>query len=372
MRRKVNSQFPTSLAPIINYTQSKMSSKAVVCSLLATALVLLIVLSKNSKPDDHRKHDALSRRLGSPIFDPIVAKGHRKAEENTSRDTKAAAAAAASSSYINAAKEDMKYYDEDGTLNLRLRLMVLFPVLDVAPQDGMVDSKELEAWLTQQAVDRLDYRTRRELELRDKDGDASISFYEYLPQFTKEDIERNDTRYGEAGWWMEQFNDSDVDRNGNLNLYEFRDFLHPEDSRNERIQRRLLREKLRQMDKDNDQRLNLLEFEVGAYNDYKFYLDYESGSAANISSAAAVFDKLDVDHDKLLRVEELKPLFKYLKPGELVYAKYYTNYLIQEADENRDGKLTLDEMLNHEHIFYNTVYDNGKHENEYYSYHDEL
>ena len=54
----------------------------------------------------------------------------------------------------------------------------------------------------------------------------------------------------------------------------------------------------RQMDKDNDQRLNLLEFEVGAYNDYKFYLDYESGSAANISSAAAVFDKLDVDHDK--------------------------------------------------------------------------
>ena len=37
--------------------------------------------------------------------------------------------------------------------------------------------------------------------------------------------ERNDTRYGEAGWWMEQFNDSDVDRNGNLNLYEFREYV---------------------------------------------------------------------------------------------------------------------------------------------------
>lgn len=66
--------------------------------------------------------------------------------------------------------------------------MVLFPVLDVAPQDGMLNAQELEAWLTQQAVDRLHYRTRRELELRDKNGDGSISFFEYLPQFTKEDI----------------------------------------------------------------------------------------------------------------------------------------------------------------------------------------
>lgn len=348
-----------------------MSSKAVVCTLLATALVLLTVLPKNSKPD-HPKHDGLSRRFGSPIFDPIVARAQRKAEENASENTKAATAS--SSKYIDAADEDKKYYGDDGTLNLRLRLMVLFPLLDVAPQDGMLDSKELEAWLTQQAVDRLHYRTRRELDLRDKDGDGSISFYEYLPQFTKEDIERNDTRHGEAGWWMEQFTDADVDRNGNLNLYEFRDFLHPEDSRNECIQRRLLTEKLGRMDRDNDQKLNLLEFEVGAYNDYKFYLDYESVSTANIPSAADVFDKLDVDHDKLLRVEELKPLFKYLNPGELVYPKYYTNYLIQEADENRDGKLTLDEMLNHEHIFYNTLYDNGKYEeeDEYYSYHDEL
>ncbi|KAL3521666.1 hypothetical protein ACH5RR_019815 [Cinchona calisaya] len=346
-------------------------SKAVVCSMLATALVLIVLLPKNSKPN-HHKHEyplhGLSRRLGSSpiIFGPIVAKAHRNAEENASNnnnnDNKA--------SYPS--EEDKKYFNDDGTLNLRLRLMVLFPVLDVAPHDGMLDARELEAWLTQQAVDRLHYRTQRELELRDKDGDGSISFSEYLPQFTKEDIERNETKHGEAGWWMEQFRDADVDRNGTLNLYEFRDFLHPEDSRNESIQRRLLREKLRLMDKDNDQKLNLLEFEIGAYNNYKAYLEYESLENNNVPTAADVFDKLDVDQDKLLRVEELKPLFKYLSPGELVYAKYYTNYLIQEADENGDGKLTLDEMLNHEHIFYNAIYDNGRYEDEDYIFHDEL
>lgn len=29
-----------------------------------------------------------------------------------------------------------------------------------------------------------------------------------------------------------------------------------------------------------------------------------------------------------------------------------------QSDDNKDGKLTLQEMLNHEDIFYNTVYEN--------------
>lgn len=30
-----------------------------------------------------------------------------------------------------------------------------------------------------------------------------------------------------------------------------------------------------------------------------------------------------------------------------------------QSDDNKDGKLTLQEMLNHEDIFYNTVYENS-------------
>lgn len=53
----------------------------------------------------------------------------------------------------------------------------------------------------------------------------------------------------------------------------------------------------RTMDKDNDQKLNLLEFETGAYNNYKTYLEYESANM-EIPTSADVFDKLDVDQDK--------------------------------------------------------------------------
>lgn len=153
-------------------------SKAVVVA-TALALVLLIILPKHS--NRNHKHRSISRRFGSNfypiIFDPIVAKADRMKEQKASSKSKG-----------SKEQDHKKYYNNDGTLNIRLRLMVLFPFLDVDPHDGMVDSKELETWLMQQIVDRLHDRTRRELELRDKDGDRAVSFHEYLPQFTDEDL----------------------------------------------------------------------------------------------------------------------------------------------------------------------------------------
>ncbi|OIT02024.1 PREDICTED: calumenin-A [Nicotiana attenuata] len=343
-------------------------SKVVVISTIITAfvfLVILLIVQLKLNENAYYTPRGLSRRLGlktrDPIFDPLVAeleqrrqpKGNNKADQSSRRSHK---------------KEDDQYFDYDGKLKTSLRLMVLFPILDVAPKDGFIEYKELEAWNMQQAIDRLHYRTRRELEFRDNNGDGAISFSEYLPHFTNQDIEKNETGHGEAGWWMEQFRNADVDRNGTLNLYEFRDFLHPEESRNENIQRWLLREKIRQMDVNRDHKLNRLEFSNGAYNIYKTYLEYES-RGTNIPTPLEAFAKLDVDGDKFLREEELKPILHYLCPGELSYAKVYTTYLIREADDNQDGKLTLDEILNHESIFYSTIYDNGRNED---LSHDEL
>lgn len=45
-------------------------------------------------------------------------------------------------------------------------------------------------------------------------------------------------------------------------------------------------------------------------------------------------------------------------------------FFVIQADDNRDGNLTLDEMLNHEYIFYNTVYNDV--DDDDYDFHDEL
>lgn len=49
----------------------------------------------------------------------------------------------------------------------------------------------------------------------------------------------------------------------------------------------------------------------------------------------------------------------------------FSNLCFYQADDNKDGNLSLDEMLNHDHIFYNTVYDESNEDLDE-DYHDEL
>lgn len=85
-------------------------------------------------------------------------------------------------------EEVHEYFSDEGKLNLTLRLLSLFPLIDQAPKDSYISSNELKHWLTQQAVERLNYRTQKEMESYDKDGDGNISFSEYQPKFSSQDI----------------------------------------------------------------------------------------------------------------------------------------------------------------------------------------
>jgi hypothetical protein len=35
---------------------------------------------------------------------------------------------------------------------------------------------------------------------------------------------------------------------------------------------------------------------------------------------------------------------------------------MEQADDDKDGRLSLDEMLTHPYVFYNTAYDHGQHD----------
>ncbi|KAK9914532.1 hypothetical protein M0R45_038306 [Rubus argutus] len=335
-------------------------AKGVVYSLLATALIVLMVYS----PSKQRRHNlhGLNRRLGYtghvPIFDPLVAMMKTYAEEKGLGDQNHPIDLEHDSVIANEVEEAHEYLSEEGKLNITLRLVSLFPLLDHAPKDGFITYNELKHWITAQAKERMDYRTRKELAAHDKNGDGAISFKEYLPQFSIEDIERNEMEHGEAGWWKQQFDNADADKNAFLTFHEFRDFLHREDSTNDQIHKWLLTEKMKRVDYDNDGKLNFVEFSKNAYDVFKNYIEFETGGA-NVPTAEEKFAELDVNKDKLLEAEELRPILHYLYPGELTYATYFTSYLIYESDDNKDGKLTLQEMLNHEDIFYNTVYENS-------------
>ncbi|XVE58339.1 hypothetical protein DITRI_Ditri04bG0162200 [Diplodiscus trichospermus] len=338
-------------------------AKAVVYTLLATAFIILFVFSPN-KRHGHTRF-GLNRRLGykAPHFDPLVRRIARSAEGKGLSYH----ADPGHISYVPEVEDAQEYFDDAGNLNTTLRLLILFPLLDDAPKDGLISTKELGAWIGQQAIDRLSYRTDKVIAWHDKNGDGAISFHEYLPQFTEDDIDKNREGHGQAGWWMEQFNNADVDTSGKLEFNEFKDFLHPEDSDNEEIHKWLLGEKMKRMDDDQDGKLNFKEFLDYTYNIYKRYAEF-GNAAALAPTAEDKFAELDINKDKYLVVEELRPLLHYLCPGELFYAKYFTDYLISEADDNKDGNLTIEEMLDHENLFYNTLYE----DDDFDDIHDEL
>ncbi|XVF53364.1 hypothetical protein PTKIN_Ptkin05aG0093400 [Pterospermum kingtungense] len=194
-------------------------AKAVVYILLATAFIILF-MSSPSKRHGHTP-SCLTRRLGykAPHFDPLVSRIERSVEEKGSSyhvDPEHI-------SYVPEVEDADEYFDDEGNLNTTRRLIMLFPLLDNAPKDGFISAKELGAWIEQQAISRLSHRTDKVMSWHDKNGDGAITFNEYLPQFTDADIDENEKGYGEAGWWMEQFKNADVDNNGNLDFNEFKE-----------------------------------------------------------------------------------------------------------------------------------------------------
>ncbi|XP_010433306.1 PREDICTED: calumenin-B-like [Camelina sativa] len=321
-------------------------AKVVVYVLLTVAFIFLILFAPRKQNQTESIEGLISSRIGRrlelPVFDPLVTRIERLSHEKE-----------AGTNTVEAAKEDKddtfaEYFVQERRLNTTMRIKFLFPLLDASPRDGFVSLKELQTWMMQQTEDNMGYRTANELELQDKDKDGVITFEEYLPQFSKQDIERNEKGHGEAGWWMEKFKNSDFDHNGSLDIEEFNNFLHPEDSRNGDIQRWVLKERMTGMDTNGDGKLEYKEFVENAYKMYKEFAKFEKEEDESVPTPQLLFAELDRDKDRFLVADELRPILHYLQPGEMSYAKYYSTFLCHEADEDKDGKLSLEEMLHHE------------------------
>lgn len=176
-------------------------SKAVVYTVIATAtLLIFIVLSPLNLEESKGRLN--NRRFGykilerAPTFDPLVTKIERESEQKNQQhkndfDNKknvAPRTGLGSTTTVSEIKETYEYLTSGGTLNTTLRLIILFPLLDRDPKDGFVGFNELESWVTQRALERLDYATQVELESKDKNGDLALSFREYLPDLSEKDI----------------------------------------------------------------------------------------------------------------------------------------------------------------------------------------
>ncbi|XP_024362347.2 uncharacterized protein [Physcomitrium patens] len=259
-----------------------------------------------------------------------------------------------------------EYLNDEDQFNITERLTSLFPLIDINPRDDYVTSLELLEWHLVQGKKAMLHRSDREMESHDKNHDGLVSLEEYLPHVLGAEqvaAGHNSTEFDDAGWYKQQFEVCDRDNDGLLNATEFNDFLHPDDSNNPRVRQWCRLEQIRTHDTNKDGKIGWEEFHHGLFDQLQDEQDYhhpklaEQLEAEKLVQSKRKFAELDRNKDGYLTEDEIAPVMEKLRPGELYYAKQQSDYLLHEADENRDERLSLDEMLNHPYIFYSTAYD---------------
>lgn len=132
-----------------------------------------------------------------------------------------------------------------------------------------------------------------------------------------------------------------ADRNGDgkLTLEEYTDFLHPAESA--AVSKVVVEETLENIDKDNDGLITFKEYFDNMYPDKSLVQD--SWEATERES----FAKDDLNGDGYLDRGEIR---KWILPGDHTVA-VEASHLISEADSNKDGVLSKEEMLAHPEFF---------------------
>ncbi|XP_010924990.3 LOW QUALITY PROTEIN: uncharacterized protein [Elaeis guineensis] len=364
----------------------KSSSVIIIYTTLALLYVLLASLFSPKNPyHRHRPHRRLILRPNSsttggrhhpPIpFDPVISDIEiRREDKQWEREHFSiphhdgqGEAEPEWEDFMNA--ED--YINDDERFNVTNRIALLFPKIDASPSDGFVSSDELVEWNLQQATKETMHRTQRDMELHDKNNDGFVSFHEYEGPTWDRHSDDKTFSGNDVGWWKEDhFNASDVDGNGLLNLTEFNDFLHPADSNNPKLIQWLCKEEIRERDKDKDGKLSFEEYFHGLFDAIQDYDEIYNHSDSSMEEASAkkLFTQLDRDNDGFLSDDELKAVIGILHPSERYYAKQQADYVVSQADSDKDGRLSLSEMIEHPYVFYSAIFSDEEDDD----YHDEF
>lgn len=266
------------------------------------------------------------------------------------------------------------YLNDEDRFNVTNRLVLLFPKIDGDPTDGFVTEHELTEWTLQQADREVMHRTQREMDAHDKNKDGFVSFAEYDPPSWVQNADNTSFGY-DMGWWKEEhFNASDADGDGLLNLTEFNDFMHPADTKNPKLLHWLCKEEVRERDTDKDGKVNFKEFFHGLFDMVRSYNEEVHNSShehddSMEAPARKLFAELDKDGDGYLSDVELLPVIGKLHPSERYYAKQQADYIISQADGDKDGRLTLTEMIDNPYVFYSAIFNEDNEDDEY---HDEF
>ncbi|KAG9134860.1 hypothetical protein Leryth_001171 [Lithospermum erythrorhizon] len=215
-----------------------------------------------------------------------------------------------------------EFLNDERKFNVSERLVVLFPKIDVDPRDGFVSESELTRWNLAQSLTEVVHRTEREMAIHDKNKDG-------FPIEKK----RLELLFGAR--------ETDTNKDGKVDFKEFFNGVYD-----------LLRN----------------------YDEEDHHTSHQNDHVGELP-AKKLFDQLDKDGDGYLSDVDLLIIIGKLHPSEHFFAKQQAYYSMQQADTDKDGRLTFKEMVENPYAFYTSIYnvdDDEDYDDEGYEYHDEF
>ena len=225
-------------------------------------------------------------------------------------------------------------------------------IVDKIDEDGdsKITEEELEKWIVFTQTRYIREDSDKQFKAHDKDNDGKVSWDEYK-EATYGFLKEEDLAASESDSFSYQkmmarderrWKKADVDGDNFCSIDEFRAFLHPEEY--ERMKEIVVKETLEDIDKDGDGFVNVDEY-IG-----DMYKKEDNGEEPDwVETEREQFKNYrDLDQDGRLSEAEIKI---WIMPEDYNHAQAEAKHLIFEADDDKDGELSKDEVLNHHDKF---------------------
>ncbi len=325
-----------------------------------TLVLAFVAFTTAAVPHSH-SHKGSSERAADGAFSPRDHEHHHDADglHDNAFDHEA----------ILGSAKDAEEYDQLPPEEAKARLEILVGKMDLN-KDGFVDKAELKAWILKSFRSLSEEESEERFDEAEEDGDGFVTWLEYRrAEFDFDDDEdfetlRSDPEHAEEISMLEEdkilFDSADKNHDGKLTKEEYLSFTHPEEDKE--MIRPVLEMTVKAKDRNGDGKIDFQEFMGDRGKDQsKDWLVDEK-------------DRFDTDLDKnkdgMLDDAEI---IAWIIPDNNEIASDEVNHLFAGADEDVDGLLSMNEILDHHDLFVGSeATDYGEHLHDPHRFDDEL
>uniref|UniRef100_A0A914CKF2 Reticulocalbin-3 n=1 Tax=Acrobeloides nanus TaxID=290746 RepID=A0A914CKF2_9BILA len=244
---------------------------------------------------------------------------------------------------ILGSKKTAEEFDDLTPEESKRRLRILATKMD-KNSDGFVDQQELSGWIQQSMLSLDKEETDERFDEIDINKDKTITWAEYVQEVFGNGADANEKLITdpEDRKLLEEdrhyFHVADLNKDGKLTREEFDAFQNPEHYRH--MHDTLVKNTLVEKDLNKDGKIDLREFLGDTYE--------QPQSEWYVTEKSRFEEEYDKNKDGFLEGEELR---QWLIPDIQASAVSEAEHLLSMADADRDGKLSIDEIVNEHALF---------------------